>query len=83
MLSLGWVPNVVFTHLKSAAHVNDTRLVLAEPVDWQSGDEVIVSGTGPGDGEWQEEIVTVEAVNNTELYLRSPLRYLWQASGVS
>ncbi|XP_019346863.2 fibrocystin isoform X1 [Alligator mississippiensis] len=71
----GWVPNVVFTHLKSAAHVNDTRLVLAEPVDWQSGDEVIVSGTGPGDGEWQEEIVTVEAVNNTELYLRSPLRF--------
>ncbi|XP_019376481.1 PREDICTED: fibrocystin isoform X5 [Gavialis gangeticus] len=71
----GWVPNVVYTHLKSVAHVNDTRLVLAEPVDWQPGDEVIVSGTGPGDGERQEEIVTVEAVNNTELYLRSPLRF--------
>uniref|UniRef100_A0A7M4E0M8 PKHD1 ciliary IPT domain containing fibrocystin/polyductin n=1 Tax=Crocodylus porosus TaxID=8502 RepID=A0A7M4E0M8_CROPO len=71
----GWVPNVVYTHLKSAAHVNDTRLVLAEPVDWQSGDEVIVSGTGPGDRERQEEIVTIEAVNNTELYLRSPLRF--------
>ncbi|XP_074982450.1 fibrocystin isoform X2 [Caretta caretta] len=71
----GWVPEVVFTHLKSAACVNDTRLFLEEPVDWQPGDEVIVSGTGPGDTYQQEEIVTIEAVNNTELYLRLPLRY--------
>uniref|UniRef100_A0A674ISS1 PKHD1 ciliary IPT domain containing fibrocystin/polyductin n=1 Tax=Terrapene triunguis TaxID=2587831 RepID=A0A674ISS1_9SAUR len=71
----GWVPEVVFTHLKSAACVNDSRIFLEEPVDWQPGDEVIVSGTGPGDTYRQEEIVTIEAVNNTELYLRSPLRY--------
>uniref|UniRef100_A0A8C3TE47 PKHD1 ciliary IPT domain containing fibrocystin/polyductin n=1 Tax=Chelydra serpentina TaxID=8475 RepID=A0A8C3TE47_CHESE len=71
----GWVPEVVFTYLKSSACVNDTRLFLEEPVDWQPGDEVIVSGTGPGDIYQQEEIATIEAVNNTELYLRSPLRY--------
>ncbi|XP_044864776.1 fibrocystin [Mauremys mutica] len=71
----GWVPQVVSTHLKSAACVNDSRIFLEEPVDWQPGDEVIVSGTGPGDTYRQEEIVTIEAVNNTELYLRSPLRY--------
>uniref|UniRef100_A0A8C8SGU1 PKHD1 ciliary IPT domain containing fibrocystin/polyductin n=1 Tax=Pelusios castaneus TaxID=367368 RepID=A0A8C8SGU1_9SAUR len=71
----GWVPEVVFTHLKSAAHVNDTRLDLEEPVDWQPGDKIIVGGTGPGDVHRQEEIVTIEAVNSTVVYLRSPLRY--------
>ncbi|XP_075779458.1 fibrocystin isoform X4 [Pelodiscus sinensis] len=71
----GWVPEIVFTHLKSAACINDTKLDLEEPVNWQPGDEVIVSGTGPGDMHRQEEIVTVKAVNNTEIYLGSPLRY--------
>ncbi|XP_074847514.1 fibrocystin isoform X4 [Carettochelys insculpta] len=71
----GWVPEVVFTRLKSPACANDTRLVLEEPVDWQPGDEVVVGGTSPGDMHRQEEIVAIEMVNNTELYLRSPLRY--------
>uniref|UniRef100_A0A8C0G053 PKHD1 ciliary IPT domain containing fibrocystin/polyductin n=1 Tax=Chelonoidis abingdonii TaxID=106734 RepID=A0A8C0G053_CHEAB len=71
----GWVPQVVSTHLKSAACINDSRIFLEEPVDWQPGDEVVVGGTSPGDMYQQEEIVTIEAVNNTELYLRSPLRY--------
>ncbi|XP_067401067.1 fibrocystin isoform X2 [Emydura macquarii macquarii] len=71
----GFVPKVVYTHLKTAACVNDTRLDLEEPVDWQPGDEIIVGGTSPGDVHQQEEIVTIKAVDNTELYLRSPLRY--------
>ncbi|XP_067150956.1 fibrocystin [Apteryx mantelli] len=71
----GWMPKVAFTHLKSSAHVNDTRLVLQEPVDWQPGDEIIVGGTGLGDAPQQEEMAIIESVNNTELYLTSPLRY--------
>ncbi|XP_030346033.1 fibrocystin isoform X2 [Strigops habroptila] len=71
----GWVPKVSFTRLKSSAHANDARLVLQEPVDWQPGDEIVVGRTGLGDVQQQEEMAVIESVNNTELYLRSPLRY--------
>ncbi|XP_062429111.1 fibrocystin [Rhea pennata] len=71
----GWMPKVAFTHLKSSARVNDTRLVLQEPVDWQPGNEIVVGGTGLGDAPWQAERAIIESVNNTELYLSSPLRY--------
>ncbi|NWW89268.1 PKHD1 protein, partial [Rhynochetos jubatus] len=71
----GWIPKVAFTHLKSSARANDTRLLLQEPVDWQPGDEIMVGRTGLGDAEQQEEMAVIESLNNTELYLRSPLRY--------
>ncbi|NXC48112.1 PKHD1 protein, partial [Penelope pileata] len=71
----GWMPKVAFTHLKSSALANHTRLVLREPVDWQPGDEIIVGRTGLGYAQQQEETAVIEFVNNTELYLRSPLRY--------
>ncbi|KAM6083161.1 fibrocystin [Chlamydotis macqueenii] len=71
----GWMPKVAFTHLKSSAHANDTQLVLQEPVDWQPGDEIMVGRTGLGDAQQQEEMAVIESVNNTELYLKSPLRY--------
>ncbi|KFW78964.1 Fibrocystin, partial [Manacus vitellinus] len=71
----GWMPKVVFTHLKSSARANDTRLILQEPVDWESGDEIVVGRTGLGDAQQQEEVAVIESVNNTELHLRSPLRY--------
>ncbi|KAF1608346.1 Fibrocystin, partial [Eudyptes chrysolophus] len=71
----GWMPEVAFTLLKSSAHANDTRLVLQKPVDWQPGDEIMVGRTGFGDAQQQEEMAVIEFVNNTELYLRSPLRY--------
>ncbi|XP_074717461.1 fibrocystin [Strix uralensis] len=71
----GWMPKVSLTCLKSSAHVNDTRLVLQEPVDWQPGDKIVVGQTGLGDAQQQEEMAVIESVNNTELYLRSPLRY--------
>ncbi|XP_009642896.1 fibrocystin, partial [Egretta garzetta] len=71
----GWMPKVAFTHLKSSAHANDTRLLLQEPVDWHPGDEIMVGRTGVGEVQQQEEMVVIESVNNTELYLRSPLRY--------
>ncbi|NWS73473.1 PKHD1 protein, partial [Crotophaga sulcirostris] len=71
----GWMPKVSFTRLKSSAHVNDTRLLLQERVDWQPGDEIMVGRTGLGDAQQQEEMAVIESVNNTVLYLRSPLRY--------
>ncbi|NXG59728.1 PKHD1 protein, partial [Hemiprocne comata] len=71
----GWMPKVSFTHLNSSAHANDRRLVLQEPVDWQPGDEIMVGRTGLGDAQQQEEMAVIESVTNTELYLRSPLRY--------
>ncbi|NXD80162.1 PKHD1 protein, partial [Halcyon senegalensis] len=71
----GWMPKVAFTHLKSSAQVNDTRLVLQKPVDWQPGDEILVGRTGLVDAQQEEEMAVIESVNNTELYLRSPLRY--------
>ncbi|KFQ99214.1 Fibrocystin, partial [Nipponia nippon] len=71
----GWMPRVAFTHLKSSAHANNTQLLLKEPVDWQPGDEIMVGRTGLGDTQQQEEMAVIESVNNTELYLRSPLRY--------
>ncbi|XP_075606537.1 fibrocystin isoform X7 [Balearica regulorum gibbericeps] len=71
----GWMPKVAFTDLKSSARANDTRLVLQEPVDWQPGDEIVVGRTGLGDAQQQEEMAVIESVNNTELYLKSPLSY--------
>ncbi|XP_027664450.2 fibrocystin isoform X1 [Falco cherrug] len=71
----GWMPKVAFTRLKSSAHADDTRLVLQEPVDWQPGDEIVVGRTSLGDAQQQEEMAIIESVNDTELYLRSPLRY--------
>ncbi|XP_014803864.1 PREDICTED: fibrocystin-like, partial [Calidris pugnax] len=71
----GWMPKVAFTLLNVSAQANDRRLVLQEPVDWQPGDEIVVGRTGLGDAQQQEEMAVIESVNNTELYLRSPLRY--------
>ncbi|XP_053919594.1 fibrocystin [Cuculus canorus] len=71
----GRMPKVTFTHLKSSARVDDMRLLLQEPVDWQPGDEILVGRMGLGAAEQQEEMAVIESVNNTELYLRSPLRY--------
>ncbi|XP_023780003.1 fibrocystin [Cyanistes caeruleus] len=71
----GWMPKVVFTHLKSSANASDTRLVLQEPVDWQPGDEILVGSSGLGDAEQQEEVAVIQSVNSMELHLRSPLRY--------
>ncbi|XP_038033294.1 fibrocystin isoform X3 [Anas platyrhynchos] len=71
----GWMPKVAFTQLKSSVLANDTRLVLQEHVDWHPGDEIIVGRTGLGDVQQQEEMAIIESVNNTVIYLRSPLRY--------
>ncbi|XP_047413699.1 fibrocystin isoform X2 [Sciurus carolinensis] len=72
----GPLPEVIITHLRAAAHAQDRVLALEDAVDWHSGDEVvIISGTGVGGARPVEETVTVEAVHNADLHLRSPLRY--------
>ncbi|XP_063157380.1 fibrocystin [Candoia aspera] len=71
----GCVPKVSVTHLKSAAHPNDTRLDLMDFVDWKPGDEVVVCGGGLEGAQRKEEIVTIKEVHGTELYITSPLRY--------
>ncbi|TRZ13995.1 hypothetical protein HGM15179_013119, partial [Zosterops borbonicus] len=71
----GWMPKIIFTHLKSSANASDTRLVLQESVDWQPGDEILVGSSGLGDAQQQEEVAVIQSVNSTELHLRSPLRY--------
>lgn len=69
------MPQVVSTRLKSSANAGDTRLVLQGPVDWQPGDEILVGSSGLGDARQQEEMAFIQSLNNTELQLRSPLRY--------
>uniref|UniRef100_A0A2K6GL63 Fibrocystin n=1 Tax=Propithecus coquereli TaxID=379532 RepID=A0A2K6GL63_PROCO len=72
----GSLPEVIVTHLRTAAHARDTVLALEDAVDWQPGDEVvIISGKDVEGAKPMEEIVTVETVHKADLYLRSPLRY--------
>ncbi|XP_022437810.1 fibrocystin isoform X5 [Delphinapterus leucas] len=72
----GSLPEVVVTHLRAAAYARDTVLALEDAVDWHAGDEVIViSGMGAEGAKPLEETVIVETAQNTDLHLRSPLRY--------
>ncbi|XP_011512985.1 fibrocystin isoform X6 [Homo sapiens] len=72
----GSLPEVIVTCLRATAHALDTVLALEDAVDWNPGDEVvIISGTGVKGAKPMEEIVTVETVQDTDLYLKSPLRY--------
>ncbi|XP_044243103.2 fibrocystin isoform X2 [Ursus arctos] len=72
----GLLPEVTVTHLRAAASAGDTVLALEDAVDWRPGDEVvIIGGIGVEGARPTEELVIVEAVHNTDLHLRSPLRY--------
>ncbi|XP_040203597.1 fibrocystin-like [Rana temporaria] len=71
----GWVPNVIFTHLATAARANDTDLVLVDPVDWRVGDEVVLCG-GRFEGLIkQQEILNIRSINGTHLSVSPSLRY--------
>lgn len=70
------LPEVTVTHLRAAASAGDTVLALEDAVDWRPWDEVvIIGGIGVEGARPTEELVIVEAVHNTDLHLRSPLRY--------
>ncbi|XP_019312940.2 fibrocystin [Panthera pardus] len=72
----GSLPEVTVTHLRAAAYASDKVLALEDAVDWHSGDEVvIISGIGIKGAKPIEEMVIVDTVHTTDLYLRSPLRY--------
>ncbi|XP_029801305.1 fibrocystin [Suricata suricatta] len=84
----GLLPELTVTHLRAPAYAHDKALSLEDAVDWHPGDEVvIISGIGVKGAKPMEEIVIVDAVHNTDLYLRSPLRYShnftenWMAGG--
>ncbi|KAM5165049.1 LOW QUALITY PROTEIN: fibrocystin [Mantella aurantiaca] len=71
----GWVPKLIFTHLAAAARANDTDLVLADPVDWRAGDEVVLCG-GKFEGLIkQQETVTIRSINGIHLSISPSLRY--------
>lgn len=75
-MALGSLPEVTVTHLRAPAYARDKVLSLEDAVDWHSGDEVvIISRIGVKGAKPMEEIVIVDVVHNTDLYLRSPLRY--------
>ncbi|XP_069461856.1 fibrocystin isoform X2 [Ambystoma mexicanum] len=71
----GWQPEVPFTHLKSPAYANDSKLVLEKSVDWRPGDEVVISGVDLDDDLGQGEVLTIKAVRNAEILFRPPLRH--------
>ncbi|XP_029451975.1 fibrocystin isoform X2 [Rhinatrema bivittatum] len=71
----GWLPQVSFTYLESEACFNDTRLVLNKAVDWRPGDEVIISGVDSEGIVRQEDLLTIESVNNTVIFIKTPLKF--------
>ncbi|XP_030054595.1 fibrocystin [Microcaecilia unicolor] len=70
----GWQPEVSFTHLESKACFNDTRLVLQKAVDWRQGDKIVISGTDSKGTMRNEDIVTIESVNGSEILIKPPLK---------
>ncbi|XP_064411311.1 fibrocystin [Latimeria chalumnae] len=70
----GLVPNVSFAKLVSSAQINDTSITLDQPVDWQPGDIIVISGTEFGNSGRQDEVVTLEMVNNSIITFKPPLR---------
>ncbi|XP_078503492.1 fibrocystin [Lissotriton helveticus] len=73
----GWQPETPFTHLKSPAPANSSRIELEKKVDWRPGDAIVISGHGQdvGDDSRLGEVVTIETVTSAEVVFRPPLRY--------
>ncbi|XP_036624228.1 fibrocystin [Trichosurus vulpecula] len=71
----GLMPEVSFTHLRTAAQANDTMLALEDPVDWHPGEEVVISGVTLEGSQGQEEVAIIDSVHGADLYLKLPLRY--------
>uniref|UniRef100_A0A8C5MPS6 PKHD1 ciliary IPT domain containing fibrocystin/polyductin n=1 Tax=Leptobrachium leishanense TaxID=445787 RepID=A0A8C5MPS6_9ANUR len=70
----GWVPKLMFTHLAESADAQGTELTLEEPVDWHIGDEIVICGVGFQGDRMQEEVSTIEKIDNTEISISPPLR---------
>nr|XP_033792609.1 fibrocystin isoform X3 [Geotrypetes seraphini] len=71
----GRQPEVTFTHLDSEASFNDTKLVLEKAVDWRAGDIIVISGMDSEGTVRNEDIVTIESVNGTEILIKPPLKF--------
>ena len=64
-----------WTRLAATARVNDTAVVLQEPVDWGAGDRNVVAATGKDGNETEENEVVSVSADGLTVSLRNQLRY--------
>jgi hypothetical protein len=75
-LSLVGVPrSVTWTRLAAPAPAGSNTLLLAQPVDWQVGEEVVVSPTTFASSELETAVITAVSSDRTALTLSRALTY--------
>lgn len=62
-LDMHGVPRISWTELESTISPGDTTLTLVEVVDWEAGDEILVTSTDYD--QWEAEIKTVASIDNS------------------
>ena len=67
-----------WTKLNSTAMAGSSVIVLAEAVDWQPGDHIVIA-TSEQDMSQNEEVVVGSVLGPTSLVLSQPLRYTHRA----
>ena len=75
MVTHGLPKRPTWTVLAATAHVGDTSLTLAEPVNWQVGDEVAVASSSLLPHEYDTAVITGISEDRTVLTLDRPLAY--------
>ena len=69
----GQTPDRIWTRLADHAATGSTTLTLAEPVNWQTGDQIVIAPTDFY-GVAETERLTVQAANETQVALTTPLQ---------
>lgn len=72
-LDLHGAPRLSWTHLAATAQPNATSITLAETVDWQAGDEVVITSTDYDQD--HAEVRTITSVSGTVVSLDAPLSH--------
>ncbi|XP_036421459.1 fibrocystin-L-like [Colossoma macropomum] len=67
--------NVYRTKLASTAQAGSNSISLQEPVDWQAGDEIVLSTTSYDPGQTETRTITAVTNNNLTLTLDQPLAF--------
>uniref|UniRef100_A0AAR2IPV4 Polycystic kidney and hepatic disease 1 (autosomal recessive)-like 1 n=1 Tax=Pygocentrus nattereri TaxID=42514 RepID=A0AAR2IPV4_PYGNA len=67
--------NVYRTKLASTAQAGSNTISLQEPVDWQAGDEIVLSTSSYDPGQTETRTITAVTNNNLTLTLDQPLTY--------
>ncbi|KAF7655004.1 hypothetical protein LDENG_00062160 [Lucifuga dentata] len=68
--------NVYHTKLAATAGANTKTLTLAQPVDWQVGDEIVISTTGYNAWETEKHQISDVSADGRVLTLNRPLTYI-------